>query len=153
MLVRLGFSASIAAAIWIAATFPATAATPTDACMVLTAAQVSSAVGVKVGAGGHVTPTFTKTCTWTASGVIVTLNIQTLDMFNAAKNGPLAGMEVTPAAGVGNDAFYMGVGSTVSLLVKKGSGAFKVAVYSSKLPLDQRKTVEKALAQQAASKF
>jgi hypothetical protein len=37
--------------------------------------------------------------------------------------------------------------------VKKGSGAFKVSVYSSSLSLDQRKAIEKALAQQALAKF
>ena len=48
-----------------AAALPSIAQADTDACTVLTPAQVGAAVGVPVAAGTHVTPTFVKTCTWT----------------------------------------------------------------------------------------
>ena len=142
----------MASALIVAAPPALAAATPTDACAVLTSAQVTSAVGTSVGAGTYVTPTFTQTCTWTASGMIVTLNIQSMTMFNAGK-GAIASAENTPASGVGDEAYYFGAGSTVSLIVSKNGAAFKVSVYSSKLSLDQRKAAEMTLAQQAASKF
>ena len=128
------------------------AATPTDACQVLTAAQVSSALGVKVEEGTHVTPTFTKTCTWVvkAGGIIVTLNIQEMAMFKGGK-GALTVTEAT--GGVGDEAYYIGVPATMALSVRKADAAFKVSIYASKLPLDQRKAIEKTLAQQAATKF
>jgi len=133
-------------------TVPAIAAAPTDACQVLTVAQVSAAVGTTVEAGTHVTPTFTKTCTWTAKEIIVTLSIEGLQMFNGGK-GTLASAERTSGAGVGDESYYMGVGGSAALHVKKGGDAFKVAIYSSKFSLDQRKAMEKTLAQQAASQF
>ncbi|HEY4215194.1 MAG TPA: hypothetical protein VGM84_27225 [Steroidobacteraceae bacterium] len=128
------------------------AATPTDACQVLTAAQVGSAVGAKVEEGTHVSPAFTKTCTWVvkAGGVIVTLNIQELAMFKGGK-GAMTGTE--SAGGVGDEAYYIGAGSTMGLSVRKADAAFKVSIYASKLSLEQRKSIEKTLAQQAAMKF
>lgn len=142
----------------LAVSFSSTAATalaapPTEACTVLTTAQVSSAMGTSVGDGTYIMPTFKKTCTWSIStGGSVTLQLQSLDFFNAGK-GSLAAAERTPTSGVGDEAYYLGVGSTTGLVVRKGSGAFKVSVYSSNLSLDQRKAIEKALAQQALAKF
>ena len=157
MPVKIPLGALIGVAGFTVASVAAHAAAPTDACQVLSAAQVSAAVGATVEEGTHVTPTFTKTCTWIVrnGGIIVTLNIQELAMYNAGK-GPMASAsaDITPASGVGDEAYYMGVGPTVVLEVKKGGAAFKVSVYgSSKLSPDQRMSAEKALAQQAASKF
>ncbi len=133
-----------------AGAIPALAAPPTDACAVLTAAQVSSALGAPVGQGSYVMPGFTKTCTWTIpTGGAVTLQLQSLQFFNAGK-GALASSERTSASGVGDEAYYAVMDA---LVVRKGSGAFKVAVYSSKLSQDQRKAVEKTIAEQALSKF
>lgn len=47
---------------------PTMAHADTDACSVLTPAQVGAAAGVAVSTGKHVTPTFVKTCTWSATG-------------------------------------------------------------------------------------
>jgi hypothetical protein len=44
------------------------------------------------------------------------------------------------------------VGSNVGLIVKKGSVAFKVAVYAHK-PIEKKQAMEKALAQQVVSKL
>ena len=59
---------------------PLTAHAEADACRLLTAAQVSAAIGTSVSAGTHVTPTFLETCTWTpAAGSnirAVTVNLQ-----------------------------------------------------------------------------
>jgi hypothetical protein len=59
---------------------PLTAHAEADACRLLTAAQVSAAIGTSVSAGTHVTPTFLETCTWTPSAGsnirAVTVNLQ-----------------------------------------------------------------------------
>ena len=118
--------------------------------------QVSAAVGATVEEGTHVTPTFTKTCTWVVKngGIIVTLNIEELAMFDAAKrSASLAGAQTAQASGVGDEAFYIDVGGALALHTKKGGAAFKVAVYSTKLSPDQKKSIERVLAQQAAAKF
>ena len=129
------------------------AAPPTEACTVLTAAQVSSELGSSVGEGTYIMPTFKKTCTWNIpTGGAVTLQLQSLQFFNAGK-GSLASAERTSVSGVGDEAYYLGAGPTTGLVVKKGEGAFKISVYSSSLSLDQRKAIEKALAQQVLAKF
>ena len=131
----------------------ASAAPPTEACSVLSTAQVSAAIGTNVADGKYIMPNLKKTCTWNIStGGAVTLQLQSVDFFNAGK-GSLASAERTSVGGVGDEAYYLGLGPTTGLVVKKGAGAFKVSVYSPKLGLDQRKDIEKALAQKALSKF
>ena len=128
---------------------PALAAPPDDACALLTAAQVTSAVGVSVGAGTYVTPTFKKTCTFTGPHMIVTLFLESPIMYDAGKRTPGA----ATADGVGDEAYYMGVGSTVSVVAKKGDTAFKVSVYAAEVPLDRRKVMEMTLAKQVLAKL
>jgi len=132
------------------------AATADDACAILTPAQVSAAVGVAVDEGTYVTPTFKKTCTWTvkdsAGGIrFVTLNLQSPAQFAGGKTG-LNQVALTPAAGIGDDAYYLGAGSTEGLFFKKGERAFKIAVYST-LPLEKKRAMENALAKQVLAKL
>lgn len=128
------------------------AATPTDACPLLTPQQVGDAVGAKMGEGVYVTPEFKKTCTWTAPGIIVTLYLESTAMFQAGKGAALPS-KVTPVSGLGDDAYYLIVGDMASLFVKNGSAAFKVTVYSSKLPLEKRQKMEETLARQVLTKL
>lgn len=131
----------------------------TDACALLTQAQVTAAAGFTVEKGTHVTPTFLKTCTWTgsnSSGVqVVTLNLQTAAFFDGGKKQAAlmaaAGGAVKPA-GVGDDSYYSVLGDQVALWVKKGANAFKVAVYK-KIPVDQKEGIELALARQVVPKL
>lgn len=148
----------IAICIFAAAVTPsANAAPPDDACSLLTQAQVSAALGVSVGAGTYVTPTFKKTCTWnatTAGGGTVTLNLQSLAQYEAAKKSASYGNSVsaTSIGGIGDEAYYFGVNAIVSLIAKKGSVAFKVAVYAH-IPVEKRQAAEKTLALQVLSKL
>ena len=112
-----------------AATMPSTAQADTDACTLLTPAQVGAAVGATVTEGTHTTPTYVKTCTWTTSGIsdvkFVTLNLQTAEAYDGGKQratqmAALAKEAAMKAAGVGEDAYYFVVGDQSGLLVKKG---------------------------------
>lgn len=144
-----------------------------DACALLTQAQVSAAVGVQMGAGTHVTPTYVKTCTWSPTGgssaavADVTVSFQDAASFQSAKSlmeMSEARMKATnekgadqfanqSVSGIGDDAFYTTMGgSYTGLLVKKGDVSFKVAIYGD-IPADQKKSMEKAIAQEALSKF
>jgi len=132
------------------------AAAADDACAILTPAQVTAAVGVAVGDGTYVTPTFKKTCTWTvgnsAGGIrFVTLNLQDAARFAGGKAG-VNSVVMTPVGGIGDDAYYLGAGSTEGLFVKKGQRAFKIDVYST-VPLEKKRAMEKALAQQVLAKL
>jgi hypothetical protein len=147
--------------LWCAATQPSTARADTDACTVLTPAQIGAAVGVPVVAGTHVTPTFVRTCTWTASGSsavkFVTLYLQTAAAYDGGKQmaSQMAsagkGAALKPAS-VGDDGYYFVLGDQVGLLVKKGGASFKVTVYA-KLPVDKKEAMELTLAQEAAAKL
>jgi len=157
---RLG--ALCAASFWMcAAAMPSAARADTDACKVLTPAQVGAAVGVPVTDGKHVTPTYVKTCTWNGSGSskvrAVTLYLQTAAAYDGGKRmaSQMAtagkGASVIPAS-VGEDGYYFVAGDQVGLLVKKGSISFKVAVYAT-LPVDKKEAMELTLAKEALAKL
>jgi hypothetical protein len=132
------------------AALPAVAApSASDACSLLTQAEVTSALGASVGAGAWVAPTFKTTCTWRAApgGGYVTLMMEGLDAFNAGKVAYVKTIVVTPVSGIGDDAYYLAIGNNVGLIVKKGTAAFKVAVYGQE-SLDQKEAIEKTLATQ-----
>ena len=137
----------------------ANAAPPDDACSLLTQAQISAALSASVGAGSYTTPTYKKTCTWnTASDVTkgakyVTLMLEGLEAYQGGKlTGQVKTISVTSISGIGDDAYYLAVGSNVGLIVKKGNVAFKVAVYGD-LPMEKKQAMEKTLAQQVISKL
>lgn len=143
------------------AALPALAHADTDACTVLTSAQVGNVVGVSVAAGTHVTPTFVRTCTWEASGSssvkYVTLYLQTVEAYDGGKRvafqmGAAAkGAAFKPVA-VGDDGYYFVAGDQVGLLVKKGGVSFKVAVYAG-LPVEQKEAMELKLARDVVAKL
>ncbi len=146
------FKAAFAFCLLTAAIPAAVAQSSSDACSLLTQAQVSAAVGAQVGAGQWVTPTFKATCTWTASGKIITLMTEDTNTYQAGKSPLSPAMKITPASGIGDDAYYVTTGTIVMLYTKKGSVAFKTSVYS-KLPLDTLMKMESTLAQQVASEL
>jgi hypothetical protein len=142
----------LAAAVFPIASVSANAQSAGDACSLLTQAQVSAAVGAQMGAGVWMTPSFKATCTWTAPGKIVTLMTEGLDAYKAGKTPLSPAVKITPASGIGDEAYYVVTGSLVALITRKGSVAFKTSVYS-KLPLDTLMSMESALAKQVASEL
>jgi hypothetical protein len=136
---------------------PSTTAAPSgDACSLLTQANVSAVLGVSVGPGSHVTPTFLTTCTWAQPGSPtignknVVLSLKSADAFDMGRK--LVKSPTTPVRGIGDDAYYTEYGKRPNLSVKKGNVAFNVAVYGD-FPVDQVKAMEKTLALQILSKF
>ena len=146
--------ALIAVFFTLATAVPAVAAPNSgDACSLLTANQISAVVGAQVGAGTYVTPSFTATCTWVTTGVIVTLMTEGTDVFQAGKTPPSPMIQIVPVSGIGDDAYFVVIQTSVTLYTKKGSVAFKTTVYNSKISNDAREGMEKALATQVASEF
>lgn len=156
---NIGYLEKLCGTLLCAFALPLAVQADTDACTLLTAAQVGEAAGVPVSAGKHVTPTFVKTCTWTPSGtsevVAITLNLQTAAAYDGGKRMATrmaaGGASITPAA-VGDDGYYFVTGDKVGLLVKKGDVSFKVAVYA-KLPVAKKEAMELALAREALGKL
>ncbi len=154
MLSKISLGALIVTTLILAAAAPLAAALPVDACALLTPAQVGAAVGTTVGAGTYVTPEFKKTCTWERSDgtPLVTLLIQGAQAFEGGKIFD-AKAPITPVSGVGDDAYYLAVGPTVSLIVKKSGAGFKVTLYGTQYSMAQKQAIEKTLALQVASSF
>ena len=110
-----------------------------------------------MGAGTYVTPTFKRTCTWNATvdgGGTVTLNLQNLSLYECGKKLASSGKSASASSigGIGDDAYYFGSDKLVSLIVKKGNVAFKVAVYG-RIPIEKQQAAEKSLALQVASQL
>jgi hypothetical protein len=135
----------------------------TDACTLLTPAQVGAAAGVAVGNGTHVTPTFVKTCTWTPSAKstisAITLNLQNAAFYDGGKRQASMAIAATGSgdvkmkpASVGDDAYYFVTGEQSMLWVKKGAVSFKVAVYA-KMPLADKEAIEMKLAKDVVAKL
>jgi len=135
----------------------ANAAPPDDACSLLTPAQVSAELGVSVGEGTYIMPTFKKTCTWNATtngGGTVTLSLQSLDQYEGGRKLASYGRSVstTSIGGIGDDAYYFGTDKLVNVVVKKGGVAFKVTVYGH-MSVEKQLAAEKALAFQVVSQL
>jgi hypothetical protein len=134
------------------------AAPPTDPCSLLTASQVSSALGVTVADGKSAIP---QDCQWSQSnGGVRTKSVfleilgpmgrlTPVDRFNTAK-APVGKIVKTPVSGLGDDAVFVET-TGVGLYVKKGNSVFLVRV--SGFPLEDAKAKAKALAQQALAKL
>jgi hypothetical protein len=116
--------------------------------------QVNAALGASVSAGSYERPTDKKVCRWTVpdSAEYVTLMLEGLSAYQAGNAAPVKTIVVTSVSGVGDDAYYLAVGSNVGLIVKKGNVAFKVVVYVH-LPIEKKQAMEKTLSQQVVSKF
>ncbi len=146
---------------WFVAALPLIARAETDACSLLTTAQVTAVVGA-VSDGTHVTPNFVKTCTWTPSGASkissVTLNLQTAAFYDGGKRQATMAVAAgakgtgTKPASVGDDAYYFITGDQSVLFVKKGANSFKVAVYA-KIPLEEKEAMELKLAKDVLAKL
>src|SRR3984957_11784830 len=138
----------------------AQAASPDDACALLAPAQVSGVAGAAFSPGTYVTPTFKTTCTWNATGnvkqqdaKIITLMLEGADAFQAGKQRVQSGtLPGASASGIGDDAYFVGMGNLASLFVRKGNVAFKMTVYGQ-MPLEKMQAMENALAQQVVAQL
>lgn len=142
---------------------PANAAPPTNACSLLTPAQVSAVLGVPV-AGKALGP---NACIWVQTGVkpgsakrrvnLILLGMPGYSGGYAVAKTPNALTTATHVSGLGDDAYYLSMtsGENMELRVKKGSVAFGILVPPSGTPFtpDQIKAKEKTLAVEICSKL
>jgi hypothetical protein len=122
-----------------------------EPCTLLSQAQVSAALGVNVGAGQ---PIGTTGCSWSSDKPheIVTVSLWPPTEWNRMKTSPLPGTTSTPAAGLGDDAFYATIAKYTVLYVKKGQTVYLFKVYGVQSQEKQMST-EKTLAQHALAKL
>jgi hypothetical protein len=129
---------------------------PTDACLLLTQAEASTALGISVLPGKPQSTIF-QLCLWGPAGANllegqrVLVRIVMPQAFRLGKL-PVTGVVVTPVSGLGDDAYSVtdpALGTT--LYVQKGSATFDVEVggFSDA----QTKTIEMTVAQDVLSKL
>jgi hypothetical protein len=133
----------------------ATAAPPTDACALLSQAQVATALGVEVDAGKHMLGA--GDCRWTERGKAAGADVALLQVnFTKAQSleigkTPISGWNKTPETGIGEDAYSADSGKVTfpvspTLSVKKGSVFFVIVAKVPKASAEQAKAVEKKVA-------
>ena len=122
----------------------------TNACTLLTQAEVSAAVGAAVNAGVYEGPG-APNCTWTAaSGAAATLNYpedpgQVGQIPAGAQH--MSGVSLVKVDGLGDAADYTVVGTiSAELDVRKGSQAFQMDIGNDKASQAQIEAGEKTLA-------
>jgi hypothetical protein len=115
----------------------ANAGAPSDACALLTAAQVSSALGAAVGPGEPIMADKPIVCTWKEQGVPsgaernVSVSLMTSKSFEFGKT-PTPAMTKTPVSGVGDEAYFTEPhGMVASLSVRKGDTYFQIRTRSN----------------------
>src|SRR3982751_6184092 len=155
----LSCNAVAGAAVFASAIFIGTTAyaATNDACTLLTAADVGAALRTPAKAGQPITPTDHKVCTWKAADghSWVTLMLQPSSAFDGGlrlasySNGELKPVTVP---GLGAGAYFLPVGDQVGLMVKKGTVAFKIAVYQHG-PIGPKEAAERTLAGKVAGRL
>ena len=132
---------------------------PTDACSLLSSADIDKVMGVSMGAPQAKA---SRACQWRQPvkqgdpGAIVDVTI--IDANRYSLGMAVAGspkFKITPVAGLGDDAYYSATsdGKITDLRVKKGSGAFAVHVWGGGVPAAQTEPKELALAKLIVQKF
>ena len=121
-------------------------------CELLTPAQVTAALGGSFGPGQ---PIGTTGCSWQSAKphLIVTVSVFPLKDWDRMKaGGALPGTIITPASGLGDDAFYATLAQYTGLYVRKGQSGLLFKVYGVADKAKQM-SVEKTLAQDALGKL
>jgi len=126
-------------------------AAPTDACALLTSAQVGAALGGSVGPGKALTK---DVCQWSQQGkpgdvlLKLDINVVTVDHFTRLKT--VTAGTVTNVGGLGDEAFYstftQGRTTLTTLNIKKGNAAVVIRVSGGTKPAEEYQAKEKAVA-------
>jgi hypothetical protein len=140
----------------------ASAAAPTNACALLSQAQVATALGVEVDAGKNIIGM--DDCRWSERGkstgadiALLQVNLTKPQSFEVGKT-PISGWTKPAVPGVGDDAYFadngkVGFPVAPSLSVKKGSVFIVIIVKVPKATLEKTKDVEKKVAGAILDKF
>ena len=132
---------------------------PPDACSLLTAPQVSGAMGVDMGTPKSLTA---RACQWRqpvkpgSPGAIADVTIIDPNGYAIGKKAAASGTyTITPVSGLGDEAYFSESTKlkVAALRVRKGSAAFAVHVWGGEMPTAEAKPKELALAKLIVAKF
>ncbi len=127
-----------------------------DSCAVLTPAEISATLGIPVDAGKHAIASSSIMCSWSQTGATgidarkLVLNFTSLPSFQQEKTAPA--VTITPAPGIGDEAFYVTTQLGTSLYIRKGNTAITFAI-REKLSPATLMAEEKTLGLDAAPRF
>jgi hypothetical protein len=130
----------------------------TDSCAVLTPAEISAVLGVPIDPGHHTIAFSTNMCDWRQTGAPATadpklvLNFSSLESFNSEKAAS-EGARLTPAPGIGDEAFYVTTEFGTSLLIRKGKMSIGFTIKGKRLPAAKAMADEKPLGLDAAARL
>jgi hypothetical protein len=128
----------------------------TDSCLVLTPAEISATIGTPVDPGKHALASSNIMCSWYQTGATgedarkLVLNFTSLPSFQKEKAATT--VTITPAPGIGDDAFYVTTDLGTSLYIRKGNTAIAFSVHE-KLPPSKLMAEEKTLGLDAAPRL
>jgi len=138
---------------------PKAAAAPvTDACQVLTPAEIGGVLGMSIDPGKHIPASSKAMCGWTQSGQTgeaatkLMLHFATQPYFQKEKAAS-GNVTVTPASGIGDEAFYVTSEFGTSLFVSKGNTAIDFSIRDKSLPQNDVMAKEKELGLKAAARL
>ena len=127
---------------------PAKTTPVTDSCQVLTPAEITAVLAMPIDPGQHVLKTSTIMCGWAKPGVTndseVVLNFTTPDYFEKERD-PHPRIAMTPAPGIGDDAYYITSQLGTSLFIKKGNTVIGFTIRDKTIPSAQLMEKERAL--------
>jgi hypothetical protein len=129
-----------------------------DSCLVLTSAEISAALGIPVDPGKHTLATSDLMCNWPRTGAApatepaLVLNFNSLAVFNREKAAS-GNVKVTPATGIGDEAFYVTSQLGTSLLIRKGNTTIGFSIHDKTLPTPKAMAMENTLGMEAAARI
>lgn len=133
-----------------------TAAPVTDACQVLTPTEITTVLAIPIDPGQHIPKTSTIMCGWPKTGVTgdseVMLHFTTPAYFEKERD-PQPRITMTPAPGIGDDAYYITSQFGTSLIIKKGNAVISFAIRDKSIPSAKLMEKEKALGLKAVARL
>ncbi len=104
---------------------PKVEAAVTDACKVLTPAEISAVLGVPIDEGVHIPASSQIMCAWSQNGMTgeagtkLILHFNTMAAFQKEK-AATGNVVITPLSGIGDEAFYATTEFGTALYIRKG---------------------------------
>jgi len=127
-----------------------------DACEVLTPSEISAVLGMPIDAGKHAINNSPIMCGWTRTGASddpeVILNFQRPDYFEKERE-PHPRITMTPAPGIGDDAYYITSELGTSLFIKRGNSVIGFTIRDKSIPSADLMAKERALGLKAAERI
>jgi hypothetical protein len=129
-----------------------------DACEVLTPAEIGGVLGMSIDPGKHIPASSKVMCGWTQAGQTgeaatkLMLNFANPSYFQKEKMAS-GNVTVTPVSGIGEEAFYVTSEFGTSLFVRKGDTAIGFSIRDKSLPKNDVMAKERELGMKAVERL